>query len=145
MLRFTVVLASLVIATTANLAAPALKDKKDDDKTRIVGKWNQEALCMRGGRMDTERIGFVRFGADGSCGISMNGAAENPAIYSLDPSMNPRQMRWLNGPEKTEWQCLYEFDGDTLKVAFVDRGTEAPKKIEPSPNLTIYYLKRIKD
>ena len=145
MKRNMLLLASLVLSIAPSTAAPGLKDRKDDDKARIVGNWKQEALCMRGGRMDTERTGSFRFGSDGSCGISSGGGKENGALYTLDPSTTPRRMKWLNGPEKTEWQCLYELDGDTLKVAFVDHGTEAPKKIEPAPNLTIYYLKRMKE
>ena len=54
-------------------------------------------------------------------------------------------MKWLNGPEKTEWRCLYEIEGDTLKVCFVDPDAEMPTALAPSKNSTIYYLKRIKD
>ena len=54
-------------------------------------------------------------------------------------------MKWLNGPEKTEWRCLYELDDDSLKIAFINAGTEIPATLEPSPNATIYYLKRIKE
>ena len=63
----------------------------------------------------------------------------------LDVSKSPRRMKWLHGPTKTEWLCVYELEGDKLKLAFVDSGTEPPKKVEPANNLTIYYLKRVKD
>ena len=144
MIRYVTPAIVLVLCTSID-AAPALKDRKDDDKVRIIGQWRIDALCMRGGRMDTERMGSFRFGSDGTCGITHNAGKENPALYTLDPSTNPRKMKWLNGAQKTEWVCLYELDGDKLKVAFVDQGTEAPNKIEPAPNLTIYYLKRSKD
>lgn len=54
-------------------------------------------------------------------------------------------MKWLNGPGMTEWLCLYEFAGDKMKLAFLDPRTGVPDKIEPAENLTIYYLKRLKD
>ena len=54
-------------------------------------------------------------------------------------------MKWLHGPHKTEWRCLYELDDDTLKIAFIKAGNEMPPKIESGPNATIYYLKRIKE
>lgn len=136
---------AMVLAATS-MAAPALKDRKNDDKARIIGYWAQEALSQHGGERNTSS-GTFRFAEDGSCGITNGGpgSKESGAVYSLDPSTTPGRIKWFNGPDRTEWDCLYEFDGDRLKVAFVERGTEIPKKIEPAANLTIYYLKRIKE
>jgi uncharacterized protein (TIGR03067 family) len=135
----------LVLAATS-MGAPALKDRKSDDKTRIIGRWAIEALSQRGEEGKTS-TGMFRFAPDGACGITHGGPGSNEfgAVYTLDPSTTPGHMKWLNGPDRTEWDCLYEFDGDRLKVAFVDRGTELPKKIEPAGNLTIYYLKRVRE
>lgn len=120
-------LAWLTLAATVNVAAPALKDRKDDHRTRILGNWTQVSISQRGGQPEPGAVTTFRFGSDGKCGIT-NTSRENPAQYTLNVAATPRRMKWLNGPELTEWLCLYELDGDTLKVAFVDQGTEAPRK-----------------
>lgn len=134
----------MVLAATG-MGAPALKDRKPDDNARIVGHWAIEELSQRGEAGKTSS-GMFRFAPDGACGITNGspGSNEFAAVYAIDPA-KPARIKWLNGPERTEWDCLYEFDGDRLKVAFVDRGTELPRKIEPAANLTIYYLKRVKE
>ena len=144
MRHMTLALTWFTLSATASVAAPALKDRKIDDATRILGMWAQEAISVHGNEQNTQQQNTFRFGNDGTCGI-VTGSRENPAEYTLDVAKSPRQMKWLNGPAKTEWLCIYELDGDSLKVAFVDQGTEPPKKIEPAKNLTIYYLRRIKD
>jgi uncharacterized protein (TIGR03067 family) len=138
-------LAWLALAPTVSLAAPALKDKKDQDGTRILGFWISDALSLQGNPPQGGSDYTFRFGTDGTCGIANGGGKEIGAQFTLDPSTTPHRMKWLNGPQLTEWLCLYELDGDTLKVVFVDAGTEAPQKIEPAKNLTIYYLKRQKN
>jgi uncharacterized protein (TIGR03067 family) len=134
----------LTLSAAVNLAAPALKGPKIDDATRILGQWNVDSLSTRGGESQPQSNVSIRFSKDGTCGIT-NGGREIAALYSLDPSQEPRRMKWLNGPEKTEWLCLYEFDGEVLKVAFVDRGSDPPRKVEPGNGLTIYYLRRMKE
>jgi uncharacterized protein (TIGR03067 family) len=138
-------LAALALPAAAIVAAPALKDRKKDDAELIVGVWSQESLSLRGQEPMGAQRGTFRFDKDGTCAITNANTQFPVSRYTLDPASSPRRMKWLNGTERAEWQCLYELEGDTLKVAFVDQGTEAPKKIEPTKNLTIYYLKRVKE
>jgi uncharacterized protein (TIGR03067 family) len=144
MQRITMLLIWLAFSATPSVAAPALKSKKNDDATRILGTWKQDSVSVHGGQPAFSPDTTFRFSNDGTCGIA-NGSNENPAKYFLDTSKSPRRMKWLNGREMTEWLCLYELEGDTLKVVFVDPGTEAPQKFEPAKNLTIYFLKRVKE
>ena len=147
MKRLALLLVCFVLSTSVNLAAPALKDRKDEDRKRIVGRWVQEAMSMRGEPVKPGQPSVFRFESDGSCGLTQGvpSATETPAQYTIDPTKSPRRMKWLHGERLHEWTCLYQLDGDNLKVAFVDPSVEPPKQIEPSANLTIYYLKRIKD
>ncbi len=144
MKRTTALAAWITLAATLSPAAPKLKDNRSDDPSRILGQWAQESLSSHGNQPAGGANATFRFSKDGTCGIA-NGGQENGAQYSLEPTAKPKRLKWLNGPELTEWKCLYELDGDTLKVAFIDHNTEAPTQIEPTKNLTIYYLKRIKD
>ncbi|HEX3151459.1 MAG TPA: hypothetical protein VHR66_25500 [Gemmataceae bacterium] len=136
----------LLFPALASVAAPALKEKNQEDRTRILGVWAQESISLRGeDPQGSNNTSTFKFDADGNCGITIGIGRAMPAVYSLDPQSSPRRMKWLNGPEKSEWICLYELTGDTLKVAFVDQGTEPPTKLEPARNLTIYYLRRVRE
>ena len=138
---------SLLAFTPGIVAAPIPKEvKAGSDAQRILGKWQSEFLSTNGGDKRPASTKF-RFEADGKCAI-FYGARDNPdpdSEFTLDTGSSPRRMKWLNGPEKTEWRCLYELDDDSLKIAFINAGTEIPATLEPSPNATIYYLKRIKE
>jgi uncharacterized protein (TIGR03067 family) len=147
MIRSTILLSWLAVPTIGILAAPALKERKDDDRNAIAGRWVQESISQRGGEPQPGQSNVFRLSKDGTCGLTTGaqGATETPGEFSLDPSKSPRRMKWFHGPHRTEWTVLYQLDGDKLKMAFVDQSTEIPQNIEPATNLTIYYLKRIKD
>jgi uncharacterized protein (TIGR03067 family) len=146
MRQLALALACLAIPSV-NLAAPALKERKEDDRDRIVGRWVEEQISMRGAEPGVGQSRVFRFGKDGTCGLTQGqqGAAETAGKYTLDTGKSPRRMQWLHGEKLTEWTCLYQLEGDRLRVAFVDQNSEPPPKLEPANNLTIYYLKRIKD
>ena len=141
-------LIGVAFASSALSAAPVPKEvKRNNDEFRILGKWKQEFLSSRGAEKEAATATF-RFEAEGKCAI-VYGDGDGPPLmtsgYSLDAATSPRAMKWLNGPEKTEWRCLYELDGDSLKVCFIDHNTEVPAVFAPAANATIYYLKRIKE
>lgn len=131
----------LVVAVPAAAAPVPKAVKKKDDARAVLGKWQGGLAGQQGG-------GYVfRFGDDGKCGITSGGpnARESGATYELHPDKSPRQMTWWNGPERTEWRCVYELDGDTLKVAFVHAGTDIPPDAAPRAGVTVYELKRTAD
>ncbi len=137
---------ALALAGTAVRSAPIPKELRANDNARIAGKWKQEFLAMRGGEKQPDTNTTFYFEAAGKCAIGYGeGPSQNPSGYSLDPASMPRKMKWLNGPEKTEWRCLYELDGDSLKVCFIDHNTEVPAALAPAANATIYYLTRVKE
>lgn len=142
-----------ILLATVVLAAPVPKElKKLEDSKAILGKWQGDVLGQK-----VNGLTYVfRFGEDGTCGISTGGVGKNvresPAEYTLDSGQTPKRMKWLNGPEKSEWRCVYALDGDTLRVGFVHQGTEIPAEFtatggEPAlkGTVTIYELKRLRD
>jgi uncharacterized protein (TIGR03067 family) len=139
---------ALLVAVAVTLplsAAPVPKAvKKKADAQAILGRW-QGGLAGNG-RGDTTTHVF-RFGDDRTCGITNTpgGGRESGAEYELHPDRSPRQMTWWNGSERTEWRCVYELDGDTLKVAFVHKGTDLPADTSPRAGVTVYELKRLTD
>ena len=140
-------LIGVAFASSALSAAPVPKEvKRSNDEFRILGKWKQEFLSSRGAEKEAATATTFHFEAEGKCSIAYgDGPSQNPSGYSLDAAPSPRAMKWLNGPEKTEWRCLYEIQGDTLKVCFIDPNTEMPTAIAPAQNATIYYLKRVQE
>ncbi len=126
-------------------AAPVPKELRANDNARILGQWKQEKISVRGGEEKGAAGTVFRFSSDGTCGISYGNRESNDSSYTLDSTALPRRMKWLNGPQKTEWRCFYELEGDSLKVCFVDHKAELPAKLEPGPTATIYYLKRVNE
>jgi uncharacterized protein (TIGR03067 family) len=136
---------ALVLATAVVPAAPVPKSlKQRDDGKAILGKWRGDVLPQN--RPGGNNQYTFRFGDDGTCGITSGpNAQESPAEYTLDASQSPKRMKWLNGPQKTEWRCVYELSGDTLRVGFVHPGTDIPPDVAARPGVTVYELKRITD
>lgn len=133
--------------TPPAVAAPVPKAvKKKADAQLILGKW-QGGVVAAGQGQGPAASHLFRFGDDGKCGIinTPGNSRENGAEYELHPDKSPRQMTWWNGPERTEWRCVYELDGDTLKVAFVHKGTDLPADTSPRAGVTVYELKRLTD
>ena len=111
---------------------------------RLTGSWSFNRLIEGQGSMPAYTF---RFSDDGACGIANANGHETPAEYTLDPSGTPKRMKWLNGagPQRTEWRCVYELDGDGLKVGFVHPGTDIPADLTPHAGVTVYVLKRVTD
>ena len=132
-------LIGIAFASSALSAAPVPKEiKRDNDEFRILGKWEQAFLSLHGAEKQADTTIAFHFEAGGKCSIAYgDGPSQNPSKYTLDGAPSPRRMKWLNGPEKTEWRCMYEVEGDTLKVCFIDSNTEMPTAISPAKNATI--------
>lgn len=138
----------LFAITSGTVAAPIPKEVKvGSDAQRILGKWQTEFLSSSGTDKQLNTSSRFRFEVDGKCTIlhGSDNERDSDSEFTLDMSSNPRRMKWLQGTGKQVWQCLYELDGDSLKIAFINAGTPVPDLIDPAQNATIYYLKRIKE
>ena len=136
-------LALLLVGSLA-VSAPVPKAvKKADDAKLILGDWKGGTL--NGAGVSSGEYTF-RFTDDGICGIGHGKQTPSgDCAYTLDPSATPlKEMKWLNGAVKTEWRCVYELDGDTLRVGFVHQNKATPTTMTPSGDLTVYELKRVK-
>jgi uncharacterized protein (TIGR03067 family) len=138
MIRFVLALA-FGLGVPVAFAAPVPKAvKKKDDGTAILGRWQGIVLP----KAASNTVYTFRFADDGTCGLTTgSNDTESAARYTLDPTASPKRMTWNNGPE---WRCVYELDGDTLRIGFVS-GKEIPDNMELKNGLTVYELKRVTD
>jgi uncharacterized protein (TIGR03067 family) len=143
MIRLLRTLIACAAFTLPLVAAPVPKAvMKQSDEKAILGHWRGTTLPVSA----NQTVYTFCFSADGTCGIGHNGqAALSDCVYSLDPSGTPKRMKWLNGSERTEWRCVYELDGDMLRIGFVPPNQEVPNNLELKNNLTVYELKRVKE
>lgn len=136
----------LVLAIAAGAcAAPTLKPKRPDDAKAILGMWMEESRSTKGVAGQGGAGGLMfRFDADGTgrYGSDVREKGGTPMNYTLNQVPSPRRLNWTGAGEYT---LLYQLDGDKLILAFPDQRQEPPAKIEPSPSLTIYYCKRVKE
>lgn len=95
-------------------AAPVPKAVKQKDETALlVGRWKGA---------DPTSHSF-EYRADGTMkvwnGENDSGAAEYR--WTLDPAASPKRMTWYdrNGdPPRPAFECVYELDGDELKISY---------------------------
>lgn len=112
------------------LAAPVPKElKKKDDATAIIGTWKPAS---------TGTCHF-KFNDDGTMRTwhSPNIGSPIDWTYTLDPIATPKTMKLTTAKGKETHDCIYELDGDGLKIAFV-LGAKDPKKVEAGPGLQLY-------
>lgn len=137
---------ALLLAVGPLVAAPVPKDfKRPNDRARLVGLWKVQSLTLNG--QANAQISTVTFGfaADGRCHTLYGQGQRSDWTYTLDLKANPRRMRWVKADNPgTTFDCVYELDGDTLKLGFIASGKPAPAKAEPGPDLTLYEMTREK-
>jgi uncharacterized protein (TIGR03067 family) len=122
-------LAAALLAGFA-VAAPVPKAaKKKDDATQIVGTWKPaaDAGC------------WYQFNADGTM-QTWHGLGKGSPLdwtWTLDPTATPKRMKLTRAVGSGVYDCIYELDGDGLKIAFV-LGAKDPQKVEAAPGLQLY-------
>ncbi len=109
-------LVSLLLLVTVTAAAPVPKavKKKTDDATDLVGTWR----AVNGARDES-----FQFTADGKMSAwsgKGGGGGSFPYTWTIDPTADPKTMNWGNAgtPSRPQFECVYELDGDTLRIAY---------------------------
>lgn len=121
---------TLVIGLGVAPAAPVPKAvKKKDDAALVVGTWKpaNNGTC------------WYQFNADGTM-QTWHGLSKGSPLdwtWTLDPDTTPKRMKLTRAVGSGVYDCLYELDGDTLKIAFIVGAIE-PKKVEAAPGLQLY-------
>lgn len=119
------------------VAAPVPKSvKKKDDATLILGTWKPTGKDMA----------WFQFADDGTL-KTWHGDDENANkmawTWAIDPERTtPRRVRLNRVPDSHNgYDCLYELDGDTLKLVFLlKKGMLPPEKVQAGPDLQLHQM-----
>lgn len=132
------------LAAAPLAAAPVPKDNKPADQKQIVGTWKAEKTYMSG----REVLGpfadnTFAFDAKGGMTWTLRGTRTFEFTFVLDPAAAPKRLTRVAKADGSEWRCLYELDGDKMKLAVVNKNAELPKMLEPGADVDYYELKRV--
>lgn len=124
-----------LLATPAT-AAPVPKTlKKKDDATLLVGTWKPAG----------KQSAWFQFAADGTLKTysDPNGRSLQNWTWVLEETERlPKRMKLTRaGGGNESFVCVYELDGDTLKIGFVVSG-QVPEKVEAAPGVQLYEQSR---
>ena len=121
-------LVALALLVSLAVAAPVPKVVKKGDAEQIVGTWKPANTSC-----------WYQFNADGTLKTWHDPNRHSPLdwTYTLDPTTSPKQVRLTTADGKTSYNCIYDLEGDSLKLVFV-LGVKDPKKVEAGPGLQLY-------
>jgi uncharacterized protein (TIGR03067 family) len=125
-------LAVVQLAALAPAAQVPKSLKKATDAELIVGTWKPT-----GGDF------WYQFNSDGSMKTwhGPNRVSPTNWTYTLDPTSSPKRAKLTSDDGRNggrSYDCIYELDGDSLKIAFVLNPKTPPTKVEDAPGLQLY-------
>jgi len=125
-----------LLAVSAAVAAPIPKDfkPKDDDRTRIVGRWAILPANANSGEWE--------FFADGTARLPGRQGTEPSILYTMDPKGTPKAFTWR--PPWGSWKGVYELSGDELRIAVVSGNGPMPTEAKAGTGYEFYEFRRAK-
>ena len=133
-----------VAAVTMVAGGRADPPTRDPDEKRFQGTWEIVSSVDGGEKLTHETGGRVIVAAD-KLTLSIGDRTEE-FRYKLDATKTPQ---WLDlvADKATVIPCIYEFDGDALRIRFPRGGKVRPTEFEPkkdATNVRLLSLKRVK-
>ena len=123
-------------------AAPVPKGvKKASDVELLVGTWK----CFNENGQEGRNVFLQTFVFEPGGRLRMidRDGHESAWTWTVDPVQSPKRMGWVaNPPSSGRSDCVYQLDGDSLKVAFVLRGREQPEQLDASQGYFVYQMTR---
>lgn len=131
---------AVVVTATGGRAAPP---KDDPDRAKLQGAW--EVVAAVGDERITPETGGKVVVSGDKLTLAI-GDRKQAFGYKLDSARMPK---WLDliADKTTVIPCIYELDGDALRVRFPKGGTDRPTEFEPAKgatNVRLLSLKRVK-
>ena len=114
-----------------------------DDREKIQGTWALVSGERNGKPLPDEAIKHVKLIFSGDKLTTKNKERKTEAGFKLDPNKEPKEIDV--DMEGNVGKGIYQFDGDTLKIAHGEVGDARPKEFpKAGSGLTVLVLKREK-
>jgi uncharacterized protein (TIGR03067 family) len=116
---------------------------------KFQGAWTFESVEAAGKKLPADQFKGMTVVFEGSkYSVKMDDVVVEAATLKLDLSRSPKTLdaQVIDGPNKGKvYLCIYEIDGDTLKVCFDEEGKKRPTEFngEGGAN-TLVVHKRVK-
>jgi uncharacterized protein (TIGR03067 family) len=125
---------TLAFFVLAGLGA-ASRANDDDDKARIVGRWEMAGMAINGKPLtlaSKDKI-VITFSKDGTVTSEGGPKGRLEGTYKIDPEKNPKQIDM--NKEKEDTAGVYLLEGDTLKIGLpIQIKKDNPDKAAPGAN-----------
>lgn len=132
-------LALLLLVGIAPAAPVPKAPKKVDDKTALVGTWK---VTLLNGKAENLHTHTYTFDADGGVRTLYGENGRSDWSWTIEPDETPKRMKWVSKEGLAGFDCVYELHGDTFKLGFLTSGQGPPAKVEVTPGVTLYEMKR---
>lgn len=131
---------ALLLSATLLQAAPA-----QNELERLQGTWAVVSNTSGDGKTDEEynrRDGYRVIIKGTNWGWRSESAGDHDVTFRLDPTQKPKQLDLDLQDGKNK--CIYEVDGDHLRVCIAHFGQPRPDKFAASSNASLVVLRRVK-
>jgi uncharacterized protein (TIGR03067 family) len=139
-------LISLAAAGLLLTAADNPDDATKKDLAKLQGTWKVQSAQKGGKDVAADDLVFNELTFDGvKMTMIKDGKPTKDATIKIDPSKKPATVDVLDG-DKIVKRGLYDFDGETLKLAVTSKGDDRPTELasKPDSDVTVLVLKREK-
>lgn len=138
---------------SAVLAAPVPKEKekvKPKDEEAILGTWRTKSLDVGDGvapaPAEFQKIGYV-FGEKNAMTMVRSGKALIEGTFKIDPAAKLKTLDLIRKDGSVS-QCLYELEGDTMKLCLTQKpGAARPAEMKGDAKTVtiVFVMERDKD
>jgi uncharacterized protein (TIGR03067 family) len=134
-------------AATLLLAAPAPDDPTKKDQEKIQGTWKVDSIQSPTGEPQAD-VADMRWTFDGEkLSVAKGGNEFKKGTFRLDASKKPPALDLVpDDKDEKPTACIYQLDGDTLKIAAGKAGGDRPTEFKPDKDagFGVVVLKRDK-
>ena len=145
----------LCIALFAVTLLAAEDKKKDTDKKdleKLAGKWQPTSMQVGKAKLSDAQLKAITLTMEGDkykvIAVEEKGPSPDKGSFKIDPKAKPMTMdiKGDEGPNKGKtFLCIYEVDGDSLKICYDLEGKKRPTEFKADSDKTLLATyKRVK-
>jgi uncharacterized protein (TIGR03067 family) len=134
----------LPLMLALSLGAP-LDEKPKDDQKALQGAWVVVAAELDGKEFK-EALKAVMTLKDDKLTVKLANGQTTEGTFKFDASAKPKTIDLIpNDDKKPKALCIYQLDGDKLKLCMIDKpGVDRPTEFKSGPNTYLLEFKREK-